>query len=540
MRFNKKSILLAISAVTLVGTLAAYISTEYSNGVSSLFTRVSGDPESYSLTLSEFDPYSSSDVATTNLGNDINFEYSNYSTVSGYWGSIGAGGYLCNTKAIDGLKSIQITFLTPNKDLTLTYGWYADDFVSSETNMNSLNQSFDFNDELPSFFKLENNTYDEIIITSIVLTYSCSRSVLPDAYNKLTFTSINGGTAYSVSGYASGIKNAAVPATHEGLPVTTIAYQAFWNCNTLVSVDLPSSVTTLENYAFANSSISKLTFTSNLTNIGSSVFQDCRSLTSFIIPSTWSSIPDSTFYGCTALSSVTIENGPTSIQGQAFRNCSNLLTLHIPASVTTIADRYYPFAGMASLQSITVDPSNPNFCSNNGILFNKSMTKLIKFPSMLDMEEYVMPNSITSISIYGVERLGRVESFTFNNNFTFLDARILANSSSLTTVVLPSGLTYINDYSFYNCTELTTITIPDGVQYINQYAFYHCESLVSINIPAGVTYIGISAFEGCYNLTNIEFAGTMSEWASISKGSEWKVGVPASIVHCSDGDTAIA
>lgn len=81
--------------------------------------------------------------------------------------------------------------------------------------------------------------------------------------------------------------------------------------------------------------------------------------------------------------------------------------------------------------------------------------------------------------------------------------------------------------------------IPDDVVRIGQYGFCDCTNLTSITIPDTVDSIGSEAFGGCSSLESIVFAGTKSEWSSISKGPDWIYNVPSELVHCSDGDAPL-
>lgn len=75
--------------------------------------------------------------------------------------------------------------------------------------------------------------------------------------------------------------------------------------------------------------------------------------------------------------------------------------------------------------------------------------------------------------------------------------------SSLTSVVIPEGVTSIGDSAFSGCKSLTSIVIPEGVTSIGNSAFYGCSSLTSVVIPDSVTSIGYSAFSGCKSLTSV-------------------------------------
>lgn len=74
---------------------------------------------------------------------------------------------------------------------------------------------------------------------------------------------------------------------------------------------------------------------------------------------------------------------------------------------------------------------------------------------------------------------------------------------------------------------------------IGEGAFYQCESLKSIIIPDSVTSIGDGAFWDCSSLTSITFQGTIAQWKEIALDENWKDKVPATVVHCTDGDVEI-
>ena len=86
----------------------------------------------------------------------------------------------------------------------------------------------------------------------------------------------------------------------------------------------------------------------------------------------------------------------------------------------------------------------------------------------------------------------------------------------------------------------TSIVLKEGTLGISDYAFIHCSGLTSITIPDSVTSIGGFAFYNC-GLTSITFNGTIAQWNAISKGSDWKGGVPSACkVICTDGEIPIS
>jgi hypothetical protein len=54
-----------------------------------------------------------------------------------------------------------------------------------------------------------------------------------------------------------------------------------------------------------------------------------------------------------------------------------------------------------------------------------------------------------------------------------------------------------------------------------------------------VMMIGVKAFANCTSLTSITFNGTKAQWKGISLGRDWNNKVPATVVHCSDGDVTL-
>ena len=84
------------------------------------------------------------------------------------------------------------------------------------------------------------------------------------------------------------------------------------------------------------------------------------------------------------------------------------------------------------------------------------------------------------------------------------------NSTGMTAIVIPSGVTSIGSGAFSACTGLTGITIPAGVIYIESYTFYGCTGLTSIAIPAGVAYIDANAFQDCTGLTSVTLPAALT------------------------------
>jgi hypothetical protein len=129
------------------------------------------------------------------------------------------------------------------------------------------------------------------------------------------------------------------------------------------------------------------------------------------------------------------------IYPNALDGCVSLKKLRLgePAS-------YFYFSlsfGCRNLEEIEVDPSNPDFSSEDGVLYNKDKTVLCFCPYG-KRGELVLPESVVQIG--GDTYAG------------------ICDCQELTSIRLPAGLKRINAYTFEYCPGLEPISLPDGVE----------------------------------------------------------------------------
>ena len=280
------------------------------------------------------------------------------------------------------------------------------------------------------------------------------------------------------------------------------------------------------------------------------LFLGCTSLASITIPNSVKYIDEEVFYGCTSLAEINVgsdnanyssENGvlfnkaktvlikypagktnteyviPNSVYGireEVFENCTSLTSITIPDSVTIIA--VGAFYGCESLTEISVSSENADYSSENGVLFNKDKTKIVRYPVGKKDLSYSIPDSVTSIGEEAFRYCALLTSVTIPDGVTSIGEGAFGDCTSLTSITIGNGVTSIGRIAFSDCISLTSVTIPNSVTSIEDYAFGGCTSLTSITIPDSVTSIGYYAFGGCTSLTNIIIPDGTTEISSMS------------------------
>ncbi len=143
--------------------------------------------------------------------------------------------------------------------------------------------------------------------------------------------------------------------------------------------------------------IKEVIFSDGVTTVGDYAFYDCDKLTSVTLPNSITYIGVVAFEYCGNLTEIEIPNSVTTISSNALAGCG-FSTIFIPSSVTTIG-------GAAldgnKLQSINVAEDNPNYCSVDGVLFDKNKTILIKYPDG-KQGACIIPSTVTSIGYLGL------------------------------------------------------------------------------------------------------------------------------------------
>ena len=317
--------------------------------------------------------------------------------------------------------------------------------------------------------------------------------------NKTNITAIH--IAEGIQGIGHYAFNGCTNLTSITIPegVTVISSRVFQYCTNLTSVTLPSTVQHIgvgntggifyqcpnltniivngDNQSFSSDEVilynkdkteiidyslasGDVIIPEGVTSIGESAFYGATNLKSITFPATLTSVDSWSFEGCTGLTSVTIPSGMTTIGNYMFSGCDNLKNIIISETVTDIV--WGAFYGCDNLTNIIIDERNPNYTSEDGIIYNKEKTEILFYPSASG------------------------------------------------EVTLPFGITTIGSDAFMGAGNLSSVVIPDGVTSIGSCAFMNCSNLTSVEIPASVISIEGSAFSSP-NIISVTFKGIIDE-----------------------------
>jgi len=302
--------------------------------------------------------------------------------------------------------------------------------------------------------------------------------------------------------------------------VKTIGESAFAGCKMLESIYLPEIVT-IGAAAFSGvHSAESIVFGENLTTIGRAAFASCSALKEIVIPGSVKTIGNNAFESCASLKRAEFLDGVVYIGDSMFKWCTQLSEVILPETVTTIKGYAFVYTALkefyisgnvssvpatsfykcSDLTEITVSEDNNAYTSVDGVLFDKTMTTLIKYPAAKYNVKYTIPDGITAIGTYAFDGLRKLKFLKMPDTVDVVEDYAFYGAGSLQTVITSKSLKTIGSYAFESCSDLINIILPEGLTAIGNCAFRYCYDLVSITIPGTVTEMGSALFSKCDNL----------------------------------------
>lgn len=274
--------------------------------------------------------------------------------------------------------------------------------------------------------------------------------------------------------------------------VTSIQKYAFYDCTDLKTINIPSTVSSInlsDNDFYGCVSLKAFIVSSDnpyYSSAGGVLFNKAKTIIyrypqaksgAYTVPSTVKTIGEYAFYGCESLTSASLPNSITSICDAAFYGCKALTSINIPTSLTELGSGV--FYGDYSLSSEIMIPSGVRRISEFAF-YNCSALTSIK-----------ISEGIEDIGDYSFDGCKKINEITLPTTLKKLGHHVFSNCNSLSSINIPTGIEEISDYAFYYC-NLTSITLPESVKKIGKAAFYY-NCIPTIKIPKSVTSIDIFA-----------------------------------------------
>ena len=316
----------------------------------------------------------------------------------------------------------------------------------------------------------------------------------------------NGDGTCAIKGYTGKEKDVVIPSEIDGLKVTSVRRNAFYNCMFLESVTLPSTVTSIEVGAFS----------------------DCPSLASVTLPEGLASIGTGAFSGCLSLADVTLPSTLTSIENGAFCGLAQDSTIYVPTW-----DVFYLFDGTfaridADKTTVVCTSTDPEPAFELMVSDNGDGTCMVTGYKG-HQANLVIPSEINGLKV------------------TRIDYQVFLGANWIRTLVLPEGLTFIGSNAFSNCSSLSSVVLPSTLASTGISAFSGCTSLAFVALPEGLTSVDLGTFEGCTSLTSVSLPSTLktiggSGDAAVSGGGAFEgctslasIVLPGGLTHIGGG-----
>jgi hypothetical protein len=237
---------------------------------------------------------------------------------------------------------------------------------------------------------------------------------------------------------------------------------------------------------------------------------------------------------------------PTEVQGHqvayifqnALKGLDGVSEVVLPAQLEWIDSKAMIFC--KSLKRLVISPTNKKFCSVDGVLYDKCMSRLVAFPQSKDAGVFKIPETVSVISDYAfynnclegmqfghnIKEVGsaafmrsrRLKEIRLYGRIEYMGVRVFSRCEELTSVLFDECefVTGIPDFCFSECQSLSHVVLPESLKYIGSGAFRHCKRIEEMSLPKLEIGVLDDAFEGCIALRWIVVTEKSPKYCSIS------------------------
>ena len=246
----------------------------------------------------------------------------------------------------------------------------------------------------------------------------------------------------------------------------------FERCGNLSNLVFPEGVRTIGDRAFSECGLGSVILPDSLVGIGESAFERCSSLLSLTVPDGVREIGKRAFCGCSSLKTLNLPKVMTELGDEAFSGCGMLDKIDIPEGVATISPSVFDgcrsarvhlsstvkeflplktygrgwYTSHIEMKELTVSPDNPVLSIEENCLVDKQKRELLHIldgatafpadlksinitdnclPPLLDVEELVIPASVTHISTLPFDRMKKLKKLVLPETLQSFDKGFL-------------------------------------------------------------------------------------------------------------------
>ncbi len=264
-------------------------------------------------------------------------------------------------------------------------------------------------------------------------------------------------------------------------------------------------------------------------------FENCRSITSVVVPDSITTIGVGAFKGCNKIESMTLPFTGRSADATAYESVFGYIFGY---ATTQEDDDYKPNNNFINSQYDNIEMTTwqysryncdcawgPHLQSfyyyvptsiKNITITNQSEIKDAAFNGCNKIETINYNKTVESIGIASFQNCKSLLSFNttesgvldLNGYFDKIPAYAFKNCENILSISITSNIMSIENNAFEGCQRVEEITLHSNVIYLGDYAFSGLKKVSSIVIPNSVETIGRGVLQGCNQIEKISLPFT--------------------------------